>query len=94
MNENYIGSDFDDFLKEEGLLEHCQAVAVKRVLAYQLEQFMTENRLSKTEMASRMQTSRAAVDRLLNPDNTAITLDSMLKVAATVGKQLSISFVS
>ncbi len=94
MNENYIGSDFDDFLKEEGLLEHCQAVAVKRVLAYQLEQFMTENRLSKTEMASRMQTSRAAVDRLLNPDNTAITLDSMLKVAATVGKQLSISFTN
>ncbi|TAN48004.1 MAG: hypothetical protein EPN21_15825 [Methylococcaceae bacterium] len=91
MNDKYMGSDFDDFLKEEGIFEHCQAVAVKRVLAYQLQQFMEEHQISKTEMAGRMQTSRAALDRLLNPDNTAITLDSMIKVASTVGKQLSIS---
>lgn len=91
MNEQYLGSDFDDFLQEEGILEHCQAVAVKRVLAYQLQEFMEQNKISKTEMASRMHTSRTALDRLLNPNNTAVTLDSMVKVACLMGKRLNVS---
>lgn len=91
MNEQYLGSDFDDFLREEGTLEHCQAVAVKRVLAYQLQEFMEQNQISKTEMASRMHTSRTALDRLLNPNNTAVTLDSMVKVACLMGKRLNVS---
>ena len=91
MNEQYLGSDFDDFLQEEGILEHCQAVAVKRVLAYQLQEFMEQNKISKTEMASRMHTSRTALDRLLNPNNTSVTLDSMVKVACLMGKRLNVS---
>ena len=91
MNAQYLGSDFDDFLKEEGMFEHCQAVAVKRVLAYQLQSFMKENRVSKTEMASRLKTSRMGLHRLLDADSTSITLDSMVKVAGVVGRRLSIS---
>ena len=62
MNENHIGSDFDDFLSEEGLLEEAEATAVKRVLAYQISQLMEAQNISKTEMARRMQTSRAALE--------------------------------
>jgi antitoxin HicB len=62
MNEKHIGSDFDDFLAEEGLLEEAEAVAVKRVLAFQIKELMDEQNLSKTEMAHRMQTSRAALE--------------------------------
>jgi antitoxin HicB len=62
MNEKHIGSDFDDFLAEEGLLEEAEAVAVKRVLAFQIKELMDEQNLSKTEMARRMQTSRAALE--------------------------------
>ena len=63
----HIGSDFDDFLREEGLLDEVQATAVKRVLASQLEKSMLEARLTKTAMARRMRTTRAQLDRLLNP---------------------------
>jgi len=91
MNTQYLGSDFDDFLKEEDMLEHCQAVAVKRVFAYQLQSFMKENKISKTEMAQRLKTSRMGLNRLLNADNTSITLDSMVKAAEVVGKRLSIT---
>jgi antitoxin HicB len=73
MNTQYIGSDFDDFQAEEGLLTEAQAVAVKRVLAYQIEQLMISQNLSKTVMARRMNTSRAALNRLLDPANPSVT---------------------
>ncbi|MDD2865251.1 MAG: Fis family transcriptional regulator [Methylococcales bacterium] len=91
MNEQYLGSDFDDFLAEENLLEHCQAVAIKRVIAFQLMQFIEENKLSKSEVARQLQTSRTALDRLLNPNNTSVTLESIVKVARLTQKRLSIS---
>ena len=91
MNEKHIGTDFDDFLKEEGLYEHCQAVATKRLLAYHLNQFMKENNVSKTDMAARLYTSRVALDRILDPDNTSITLATLVKVAGITGITLSIS---
>ncbi len=91
MNEQYLGSDFDDFLAEENLLEHCQAVAIKRVIAYQLMQFIEENKLSKSEVARQLQTSRTALERLLNPNNTSVTLESIVKVARLTQKRLSIS---
>lgn len=93
MNEQYLGSDFDDFLAEENLLEHCQAVAIKRVIAFQLMQFIEENKLSKSEVARQLQTSRTALDRLLNPNNTSVTLESIVKVARLTQKRLSISLV-
>ncbi len=67
MNKNHIGSNFDNFLKEENLYEQVQAVAIKRVIAYQIAEEMKKKNLTKTEMASRMKTNRAALERLLDP---------------------------
>ena len=92
MNQSRVGSDFDDFLREEKLLEAAEAAAVKRVLAFQVEQEMKRRQLSKTEMASRMKTSRAAVERLLDPANTSITLATLGRAAAALGKNLSVEF--
>ena len=91
MSNPFLGSDLNDFLQEEGILEHCQAVAVKRVLSYQLQAYMDKNAISKTEMAERVKTSRMGLNRLLNAENTSITLDSMVKAANAVGGKLSIS---
>jgi len=91
MNENYIGSDFDDFLSEEGMLEEAEAVAVKRVLAYQINELMEVKNLSKSEMARRMKTSRAALERLLDPENHSITLITINKAARSLGKRLHLS---
>lgn len=90
MNKRHIGSDFDEFLAEEGLLGEVEGVAVKRVIAYQLTQFMQENSLSKTAMAKRMQTSRSALDRLLDPSNPSVTLQTMDRAARALGKRLRI----
>ena len=91
MDNKYIGSDFDDFLTEEGLLEEAETVAIKRVLAYQVEQLMQEQNLSKTEMSRRMKTSRAALDRLLDPANQSVTLQTLDRAARALGKRLQIS---
>jgi antitoxin HicB len=91
MDNKYIGSDFDEFLVEEGLLEKAEAVAIKRVLAYQVEQLMQEQNLSKTEMSRRMKTSRAALDRLLDPANQSVTLQTLARAARALGKRLQIS---
>lgn len=90
MNKKHVGSDFDDFLKEEGIYEEVQAVAIKRVIAYQIAEEMKKKKLSKTEMASRMKTSRAALERLLDPENASITLISLERAAAAVGKKLKV----
>jgi DNA-binding phage protein len=90
----HIGSDFDEFLREEGFLDEAQAVAVKRVVAYQLERAMKAEQLTKTEMAKRMGTTRAQLDRLLAPDNPSATLASLVKAANAVGKRLKISLVN
>ena len=94
MNQRNIGGDFDDFLREEHQLEAAEAAALKRVIAYQVAEAMKERRLSKREMASRMQTSRAALERILDPANTSITLATLGRVAAALGKRLSVSFES
>jgi DNA-binding Xre family transcriptional regulator len=91
MDNKYIGSGFDEFLAEEGLLEQTEAVAIKRVLAYQVEQLMNEQNLSKTEMSRRMNTSRAALDRLLDPANQSVTLQTLDRAARALGKRLQIS---
>jgi antitoxin HicB len=93
LDNTAIGSSLEDFLKEEGIYEECRTKAVKEVLAWQLQQFMQEKGLSKAEMAQRMQTSRAALDRLLDPDNTAVTLRTMMKAAATLGKSIRLELV-
>jgi antitoxin HicB len=88
MTNPHIGSSFDDFLKEEGLYEEATTRAVKRVIAWQIAQAMAEQHISKTEMARRMQTSRAQLERLLDPDNDKVQLDTMQRAAAAVGRKL------
>ena len=93
MEEKNIGSNFDDFLEEEGIFEEVQETALKRVLAFQVQKAMEEKNLSKTEMAKKMNTSRSALDRLLNPDNDSVTLQTMKKAAHAVGRRLHFRLV-
>ncbi len=88
-----IGSSLDAFLEEEGLLAEAEAVAAKRVLAFQIAALMKEQRVSKAELARRMNTSRAAVDRLLDPDNDSATLTTLEKAAHALGRRLHIALV-
>jgi len=91
MKNEHVGSNFDDFLSEEGLLAEAEAVAIKRVIAYQVEQLMKEQNLTKTEMSRRMNTSRAALDRLLDPANQSITLQTLDRAARALGKRLQLT---
>ncbi len=84
-------SDFDEFLKDEGIYEEVSDVAIKRVIAYQLEQEMKAQKISKTKLAQMMHTSRAAVDRLLSPANESLTLSTLISASQALGKKLSIS---
>ena len=85
------GSDFDEFLREEGILEEVEALAAKRLIAHELGQIMAKERLSKAALARRMGTSRSQVDRLLDPDNESVTLATLAKAAAAVGQRLRVS---
>ena len=91
MNEKHIGSDFDDFLQEEGILAETESIAIKRVIAFQVNQLMLEQNLSKTEMSRRMKTSRAALERLLDPQNESVTLQTLWRAAKALGKNLQIT---
>lgn len=91
MNENpHLGSTFEDFLKDEGTYEEVTAHAIKRVLAWQIEEAMKAQGITKSEMAKRMNTSRSQLDRLLDPDNDQILLGTVQKAAAAVGRRLTI----
>lgn len=93
MKKKNIGSTFDSWLREEGLYEEVSANAIKRVVARQVEEGMKEKHLTRTEMARRMHTSRAALDRLLDPDYEAITLTTLRKAAAVVGREIRLELV-
>jgi predicted XRE-type DNA-binding protein len=90
MKNPHLGSPFDDFLKDEGLHDEARVHAIKRVLAWQIEQAMTEQSLSKTEMAKRMNTSRAQLDRLLDPQNDKVQLDTLQRAASALGRKLHV----
>ena len=87
------GSTLDSLLEADGTLAEVEAAAVKRVLAWQISQTMADAQLSKAEMARRMHTSRAALDRLLDPDNPSVTLLTLQKAAAALGKRLRVELV-
>lgn len=89
----HTGSSFDDFLTEEDLLEETTAVAIKRVLARQIEQEMKINALTKTAMAKRMNTSRSQLNRLLDHENTGVSLETIQRAAAIVGKRVRLDLV-
>lgn len=92
MSKKHMGSSIDDFLKEEGIFEETQAQAVKEVIAWQLAEAMKERKISKNKMAALLKTSRTQVDRLLDPKND-ITLSSLQRAAAMVGRRVSIELV-
>jgi antitoxin HicB len=89
----HVGSSFDDFLEEENLLTAANEIAIKRVIAWQLQQEIESKHMTKTEMARAMGTSRAAVDRLLDPDNTSVTLNTLDRAARVLGKSIKIELV-
>jgi len=93
MRKSSIGSSFDSFLREEGTYEEVTAKAIKRVLARQVEVAMKARQFSKTQMAQRMRTSRAALDRLLDPKYEAVTLSTLCKAAKAVGRELRLELV-
>jgi antitoxin HicB len=88
-----IGSSFDAFLADEGILEACEEQALKQILADQIKAAMEKDSLTKSAMALRMQTSRRALDRLLDPKNTGVTLHTMQRAAIAVGRQLRLELV-
>ena len=91
MAKRNIGSDFDDFLDQEDILEDSTATAVKRVIAFQIAELIEANGLSKSEMARRMGTSRAALDRLLDPENTSVTLQTLQSAAHALRGRLKVA---
>lgn len=94
MNRNpHIGESFDSFLRDEGIYDDVTATAIKRTLALQIEHEMAAQNISKAEMARRMKTSATQLGRLLDPDNDRIQLDTLVKAASAVGKNLSVSLV-
>jgi DNA-binding phage protein len=88
-----IGSSFDDFLKEDGSYEEVTARAIKRVIARQLDALMRDQGVTKSALAKRMQTSRAQLDRLLDPDNESVTLATLTRAAHAVGRKLRLELV-
>lgn len=88
-----VGSSFDDFLKEDGIYEEVTARAIKRVLVRQLDELMQREDISKTQLAIRMKTSRAQLDRLLDPENESVTLGTLARAAQAVGRHLRLELV-
>ncbi len=88
-----IGSSFEDYLREQGTMEETTAIAVKRVLAWQLGQAMAQQQLSKNQMAKAMKTSRSQLDRILDPDNDSIQLSTLINAARVLGRELRIELV-
>jgi predicted XRE-type DNA-binding protein len=92
MSKKHMGSTIDDFLKEEGIFEEAQADAIKEVVAWQLAEAMKKQKISKNKMATLLKTSRTQVDRILDPKND-ITLGSLQRAAAMVGRRITIELV-
>jgi len=90
MKNKYIGSNFDEFLQEEGLLAETEAVAIKRVIAHQINREMAERHISKSALARMMRTSCSSLDRLLDPENPSVTLLTLESVAFALGKRLKV----
>jgi DNA-binding Xre family transcriptional regulator len=85
-----IGSSFDDFLTDEGVYNEVETVAVKRVIAWQLEEAMKARRMSKLQMARRMKTSRSQLDRLLDPSHSGVTLETLARAAQVLGRHIRV----
>jgi hypothetical protein len=94
MTKKHVGSDFDDFLQDEGILDEVTATAIKRVIAWQIEQEMKAQHITKTAMAAKMKTSRSALSRLLDETDTSLTLTTLASAAAALGKRFRFELVN
>ena len=94
MSKDNIGSNFDEFLAEEGLLEDSTILGLKRYIAFQLTEKMQEKNISKSKMALQMATSRSSLDRLLDPNNSSVTLKTLQNAVKALGYKLKIELVS
>ena len=90
MKQAHIGSDFDDFLKQDGLLAECEAGALKRVVAWQIEREMKRRKISRAKLASRIKTNRATLDRLFARNESSLTLQLLEQAALALGRKLKI----
>ncbi len=93
MKRKHVGSSFEDFLSHDGILEECRAAAIKFMLAQELQKAMQQQHISKSEMARRLRTSRTGIDRLLDPENTSVTLNTLARVATVLGKRIEFALV-
>lgn len=94
MSNRHIGSNFDEFLVEEGMFEDATAVAMKRVIAWQIEQEMHAQKLTKTAMAKKMRTSRTSLNRLLDEEDTSLTLTTLASAANALKRRIKIEFAA
>lgn len=94
MSKKNVGSSFDDFLKDEAILEDATAIAMKRVIAWQIAEEMKARKITKTELAKRMHTSRAALNRLLDEEDTSLTLTTLASAAAALGRKVNIQLAA
>lgn len=94
VRRSRVGTSFEDYLREEGQFDATDAVVTKRILAWQISKVMKREKLSKTALAERVGTSRAQLDRLLDPTNSAVTVDSLIRVATALGKRLRIELAA
>ena len=90
MKNKHLGSSFDSFLDEEGLLAETEAIAIKRLIAFQIEELMKKENLAKTKMAQRMHTSRSSLDRLMDAENASVTLQTLSRAAKALGQHLRV----
>jgi DNA-binding Xre family transcriptional regulator len=90
----HVGSDFEDYLREQGQFESATALAIKRVLAWQLSEAMKRSKVSKAELARRMKTSRAVVHRLLDETDSSVTLETISKAATALGRSVTLKLAA
>lgn len=93
INKKHVGQKFEDFLQEENIYEQVQLNALKKTLAHQIKAMMKERGIPKTEMASRMKTSRSSLDRLLNENSYNVTIATISKAASVLGKRIELSLI-
>ncbi len=93
MKHKNIGDSFDSFLEDEGILEQVENVAIKRVIAFQLQKEIKKKKITKAKLARQMKTSRSSLDRLLDPENEAVTFKTLKKAATVLGKRLVVQLV-
>ena len=93
MKNKHIGSSFEKYLEKDGIKEEVYSGATKKVLAYQIQEILEQRNISKISLAKQLETSRTSIDRLLDPDNDSITLETLKKAAKVLGKELRLELV-